>query len=95
MAGDVGASPSTPSPVSKEVDFKGFVVEKLRGLFFSGKYVDRSLLEEIGSYRDRVVIDPEESAALKTIKSVFKKCKGMGSRNLVGIKSKVGLPFPE
>lgn len=55
------------------VDYVAFSQQKLTGLFFSGQYVDRVWVDPVSGYRDRIVVDPQESAAVKVLKSVHRK----------------------
>jgi len=54
-------------------DYVTLSQQKLTGLFLSGEYVDRIWVEAVSGYRDRIVIDSEETAVLKAVKSVQRK----------------------
>ena len=48
---------------------------KFQSAFFSGTYQDRVYVESLGSFRDRVIVDEEETRFIKNLRSVLKKNK--------------------
>ena len=61
---------------------------KLRDMFFSGTYEDRVYVESLQGYRDRVIVDEEETRFIKSLKSVLKRGKKLQNEQFQGIKSK-------
>ena len=61
---------------------------KLKDAFFSGIYEDRVYVESLSSYRDRVIVDQEETGFIKSLKSVLKRGKKLQGEQFQGIKSK-------
>ena len=76
---------------SPKVTAETFTVQsrdKLKDVFFSGTYEDRVFVECLHGYRDRVIIDEEESRFIKSLKSVLKRGKRLHGEQFHGIKSK-------
>jgi hypothetical protein len=76
---------------SPKVTAETFTVQsrdKLKDVFFSGTYEDRVFVECLHGYRDRVIIDEEESRFVKSLKSVLRRGKRLHGEQFHGIKSK-------
>ena len=78
----------TNSPKVTIETFSEYSQTKLRDVFFSGVYEDRVYVETLKGYRDRVIIDDEETRFLKCLKSVLKRGRKLQGENFQGIKSK-------
>ena len=76
-----------PSPGTPNQDYVTHAEQKLTGMFFSGNYVDRIFVDPVSAYRDRIVVDPEESVPIRALRSVHKKAK-RALPQFVGIQSK-------
>ena len=78
----------TNSPKVTIETFSEYTQTKLRDVFFSGVYEDRVYVETLKGYRDRVIIDDEETRFLKSLKSVLRRGRKLQGENFQGIKSK-------
>ena len=78
----------TNSPKVTIETFSEYTQTKLRDVFFSGVYEDRVYVETVKGYRDRVIIDDEETRFLKSLKSVLRRGRKLQGENFQGIKSK-------
>ena len=61
---------------------------KFQSAFFSGTYQDRVYVESLGSFRDRVIVDEEETRFIKNLRSVLKKNKKFKGEQFQDTKSK-------
>ena len=69
-------------------EFRQLVGQKLNGLFFSGRYVDRVWVESAGTYKDRIAVDENQQAdIIKMLKSLLRRASKM-SPNFDGLQSK-------
>ena len=78
----------TNSPKVTIETFSEYSQTKLGDVFFSGVYEDRVYVESLKGYRDRVIIDDEETRFLKSLKSVLRRGRKLQGENFQGIKSK-------
>ena len=76
------------SPKITAENFNEYSSSKLNGTFFSGKYEDRVYVENLGGYRDRVIVDDDEARFLRHLKSVLKRGKRFQGEAFQGISSK-------
>lgn len=76
----------TSSPKVTAETFTAQSRDKLKDVFFSGTYEDRVFVECLQGYRDRVIIDEEESRFIKSLKSVLKRGKRLHGEQFQGIK---------
>jgi len=67
-------------------EFRQLVGQKLNGLFFSGRYVDRVWVESAGTYKDRIAVDENQQAdIIKMLKSLLRRASKM-SPNFDGLQ---------
>ena len=78
----------TSSPKVTVESFSEQSRAKLKHAFFSGVYEDRVYVESLFSYRDRVIVDQDETGFNKSLKSVLKRGKKFQGEKFQGIKSK-------
>ena len=76
------------SPKITAETFNEYSSSKLNSTFFSGKYEDRVYVENLGGYRDRVIVDDDEIRFLRHLKSVLKRGKRFQGETFQGIGSK-------
>ena len=76
------------SPKITVENFNEYSSSKLNSTFFSGKYEDRVYVENLGGYRDRVIVDDDEIRFLRHLKSVLKRGKRFQGETFQGIGSK-------
>ena len=76
------------SPKITVENFNEYSSSKLNSTFFSGKYEDRVYVENLGGYRDRVIVDGDEIRFLRHLKSVLKRGKRFQGDTFQGIGSK-------
>ena len=76
------------SPKITPETFNEYSSSKLNSTFFSGKYEDRVYVENLGGYRDRVIVDDDEIRFLRHLKSVLKRGKRFQAEAFQGISSK-------
>ena len=76
------------SPKITAENFNEYSSSKLNSTFFSGKYEDRVYVENLGGYRDRVIVDDDEIRFLRHLKSVLKRGKRFQGETFQGIGSK-------
>ena len=76
------------SPKITVENFNEYSSSKLNSTFFSGKYEDRVYVENLGGYRDRVMVDDDEIRFLRHLKSVLKRGKRFQGDTFQGIGSK-------
>ena len=76
------------SPKITAETFNEYSSSKLNSTFFSGKYEDRVYVENLGGYRDRVIVDDDEIRFLRHLKSVLKRGKRFQGEAFQGISSK-------
>ena len=76
------------SPKITAETFNEYSSSKLNSTFFSGKYEDRVYVENLGGYRDRVIVDDDEARFLRHLKSVLKRGKRFQGEAFQGISSK-------
>ena len=76
------------SPKITAETFNEYSSSKLNSTFFSGKYEDRVYVENLGGYRDRVIVDDDEIRFLRHLKSVMKRGKRFQGDTFQGIGSK-------
>ena len=83
----------TNSPKVTRETFNEYSLTKLKDVFFSGTYEDRVYVESLEGYRDRVIIDEEETRFSKSLKSVLRRGKKLCGDQFQGIKSKLVLEY--
>ena len=76
------------SPKITAENFSEYSSSKLNSTFFSGKYEDRVYVENLGGYRDRVMVDDDEIRFLRHLKSVLKRGKRFQGDTFQGIGCK-------